>query len=77
MDGLRGRRSSGVWHHGVQSTAALDYGVWYSTVCEGDCRLMAAWLGEEEKASENRQRKGEAEKADKFEVAPGVTVGSF
>ena len=39
---------------------------------------MAAWGMEEEKAPENRQRKREeAEKADKVEVAPGVTVGSL
>ena len=35
---------------------------------------MAAWVKEEEKASEHRQRKREAEEADKVEVAPGVTV---
>ena len=38
---------------------------------------MAAWVKEEEKASEHRQRKREAEEADKFEVAPGVTVASL
>ena len=38
---------------------------------------MAAWVKEEEKASEHRQRKGEAEEADKVEVAPGVTVASL
>ena len=35
------------------STATLDPGVWYSTVREGDCRFMAAWVKEEEKASAN------------------------
>ena len=35
---------------------------------------MTAWLRQEEKASENRQRKKEA---DKVEVAPGMTVGSL
>ena len=34
-------------------------------------------MKEEEKASEHRQRKREAEEADKFEVAPGVTVASL
>ena len=38
---------------------------------------MAAWLKEEEKAPEHRQRKTEAEEADKVEVAPGVTVASL
>ena len=38
---------------------------------------MAAWVKEEEKASEHRQRKREAEEADKVEVAPGVTVASM
>ena len=38
---------------------------------------MAAWVKEEEKASEHRQRKREAEEADKIEVAPGVTVASL
>ena len=29
------------------TAAALDPGVWYySTVCEGWCRFMAAWMGE-------------------------------
>ena len=35
---------------------------------------MAAWVREEEKASENRKKKREAEEADKVKVAPGVTV---
>ena len=38
---------------------------------------MAAWVKEEETASEHRQRKREAEEADKVEVAPGVTVASL
>ena len=38
---------------------------------------MAAWVREEEKASENRQRKIEAEGADRVEVAPGITVVSL
>ena len=38
---------------------------------------MAAWVKEEENASEHRQRKREAEDADKVEIAPGVTVASF
>ena len=33
---------------------------------------MAGWVREEEKASESRQRKREAEKADKVEDIPGV-----
>ena len=39
---------------------------------------MAAWVKEEENASQHRrQRKREAEEADKVEVAPGVTVASL
>ena len=57
--------------------AALDPGVWYSILREGSCRFMAAWVKEEEKASEHRQRKREAKEADKVEVAPGVTVASL
>ena len=38
---------------------------------------MAAWVKEEEKASEHWHRKREAEEADKVEVAPGVTVASL
>ena len=32
---------------------------------------MAAWVKEEENASSHRQKKREAEEADKVEVAPG------
>ena len=60
---------------GDWSTAALDPGVWYSTVREGDCRFMAAWVKEEEKAFKHRQRKREIE--NKVEVTPGVTVASL
>ena len=38
---------------------------------------MAAWMKEEEKASEHRQRKRNVEEADKVDVAPGVTVASL
>ena len=58
-------------------TAALDPGAWYKTVQEGGCRFMAAWVREEENASNRQQKKREAEKADKVEVAPGVTVASL
>ena len=36
---------------GDWSTAALDPGVWYSAVHGGGCRFMAAWVKEEENAS--------------------------
>ena len=59
-------------------TAALDPGAWYNTVQqEGGCRFMAAWVREEENASNQRQKKREAEEADKVEVAPRVTVASL
>ena len=38
---------------------------------------MAAWVKEEENASNQRQKKREAEEADKVEVAPRVTVASL
>ena len=31
------------------STAALDLGAWYNTMCEEGCRFMAAWVRQEEK----------------------------
>ena len=37
---------------------------------------MAAWVKEEENASDQRQKR-EAEEADKVDVAPGVTVASL
>ena len=65
------RRQFGI--AGDWSTDALDPGVRYSTVCEGGCRFMAAWVREEENTSEYGQRNREADEADKVEVAPGVT----
>ena len=62
---------------GDWKTAALDPGAWYNTVQEGGCRFMAAWVREKENASNQRQKKKEAEEADKVEVAPGVTVASL
>ena len=38
---------------------------------------MAAWVKEGENASDQRQKKREAEEADQVEVAPGVTVASL
>ena len=62
---------------GNWSTAALDPGVWYNIVHEGGCRFMAAWLKEEENASNQRQKKREAEEAGEVKVVPGVTVASL
>ena len=62
---------------GDWKTAALDPGAWYNTVQEGGCRFMAAWVREEENASNQRQKKRDAGEADKVEVAPGVTVASL
>ena len=62
---------------GDWKTAALDPGAWYNTVQEGGCRFMAAWVREEENASNQRQKKRDAEEADKVEVAPGVTVANL
>ena len=62
---------------GHWSIAALDPGIWYSAAHEEGCRFMAAWVKEEENASNQRQKKREAEEADKVEVAPEVTVASL
>ena len=61
---------------GDWSTAALDPGIWYSTVYEGGCRFMGARVKEEEKAPENRLRKREAEEMGKVEVCLGVLWSS-
>ena len=62
---------------GDWSTAALDPGIWYSTVYEGGCcRFMGAWVKEEKKAPVNRQRKREAEEVGKVEVCLGVLWSS-
>ena len=58
------------------SHLALGSLVQHSVRQEG-CRFMAAWVKKEEKASEHRQRKREAEEADKVEVALGVTLASW
>ena len=63
---------------GDWSTAALDPpAVWYSALHEGGCRFMSTWVKEEEHTSSHRQKKREAEEADKVEVARGVTVASL
>ena len=70
MDGLSGRGSSDVWHHGgLEFHRTPDSGVWCDTVCERGCRFMAAWVREEENASENRQMKRETEEAEEVEGA--------
>ena len=60
-------------------TAARDpeAGAWYNKVYEGGCRFMAAWVREEENASNQRRKKRETEEAVKLEVAPviGPTQG--
>ena len=38
---------------------------------------MAAWVKEEENASEHRQGMREGEETDKVEVAPGMTAASL
>ena len=86
MGGLRGRGSSGVWHHGglehrrtTTTTTTVDPGVLYSTLlCEGGCRFMAGRVGEGRGKDVRKptEEKRKAEQADKVEVAPGVTVQS-
>ena len=71
MDGLRGRESSGVWHHGGPEHRRTINRHW------GLVRQSMRMAKKEENASDNRLRKREAEKANKVEVAPGVTVVSL
>ena len=61
---------------GDWSTAVLDPGQWYSAIHEGGW-FITSWAKEEENASNQRQKKREAEEADKVEVIPGVTVASL
>ena len=51
-DDLRLFGATGDWR-----TAALDPGAWYNIVHEGGCRFMAAWVREEENASNQRGRR--------------------
>ena len=74
MDGLCGRRRAGFWHW---KAATLERGAWDDTVIEGGRRFMAGWREEEENAAISRQRKREAEEADKVVVASGLTVGQL
>ena len=53
---------------GDWSTAVLYSGVSYSTVHEGGCRLMTACIKEEVNTSKHRQRKREAEGADRLRI---------
>ena len=62
---------------GDWKVAALKRGAWDDTVIEGGRRFMAGWREEEESAAITRQRKREAEEADKVVVASGVTVGQL
>ena len=57
--------------------APLERGAWDDTVIEGGRRFMAERRDEEESAAITRQRKREAEEADKVVVASGVTVGQL
>ena len=49
---------------GDWSTAALDPGVWYSTVREGGWMFIAAWVKEEENASKHRRTWGDCSKLE-------------
>ena len=59
-------RASALGQEHIDTVHVLDPGVSVqcNTVCEGGCRFMAAWVMEEEKASEDRQSK-KAKEADK------------
>ena len=57
---------------GDWSTAALDPGVWYNTVHEGDCRFMAAWVKEE---NASNQRQNDEERSGRGGQGCGCTWG--
>ena len=59
MGGLRSIEKSGVWHYEELEYHRLDLAVWYNKVCEKGLGFMVAWVMEEEKAPENRQRRSE------------------
>ena len=69
-------RLFGVTGTGAPPHLTLGHGITqYTKGVVGVC--MAAWVKEEENASNQRQKKREAEEADKAEDAPGVTVVSL
>ena len=61
---------------GDWSTAALDQGVCSAQYAKGAVDIWPRG-GEDERASENRQWKREAEEADKVTVTPEATVASL
>ena len=64
------------WGTGAPPHLTLGSGT-ARTVHEGGCRFMVAWVKDEEKASEHRQRKREAEEKGKVEGALEVTAASL
>ena len=60
---IRGCQSGSTWSAGQKKIRGMS--------------TKLAWVREEEKASNQQQKKREAEEADKVEVAPGVTVASL
>ena len=58
-------------------TVALDPGKLSEVVMEGVRTFMATWRKEEERATEVRRNKREAEEVDKTPIAPGVTAGQL
>ena len=83
--GERKRNGRTVWQNDVQDfclgedwkAAALERGAWDDTVIEGGRKFMAGWRNEEESATITRQRKREAEEADKGVVASAISVGQL
>ena len=41
---------------GITGDWSLNLGVWHSTIREGGCRFMAAWMKDREKTSKHRRR---------------------
>ena len=62
---------------GDWKVAALERGAWDDTVIEEVRRFMAGWREEEESVAMTRQRKKEAQEADKVVVASGITLGQL
>ena len=58
-------------------TVALGLGKWWEMVMKGGRTFMAGWKKEEERATEVRRHKREAEESNKISNAPRVTAGQL
>ena len=56
---------------GEWSTAVIDPGVWYRTVCKGGCRFMAAWMREEEMRPKTGRRREKRKRRTRLSCIQG------